>query len=145
MMIMINNLLHIDRYGLPCRFQKFAALGLSVCLLFLGNSLSAQDCSVEIAHSMACNNLVNVSIGTGCTTEITPSIMTENLPYSDESYAIEITDINNIILDDDLVKSDFHEQNFSVKVTHICSGSNCWGYIYVEDKIGPPSCVRQIQ
>ena len=105
-------------------------------------SLFAQDCVNEVVNSFACNEQVNVSLGADCTAEISPSTITENLIYAETSYTVEITDNNGNILAINEVGPEHHLEYLTVSVTQICTGYNCWGTIFVEDKYAPPLLCR---
>jgi subtilisin-like proprotein convertase family protein len=89
-------------------------------------------------NTLACNNEINLSLGSDCTATISPDMILEGGPYSCyEDYCITITDLNgnthlNLFTIDDVGK------RFIVTISD-CSNSNnsCWGYVNIENKLIP--------
>lgn len=99
--------------------------------------ISYQRVFVEGNISLACDRLINVSLDGNCQAVITPDNMLEGQPYPESSYSVDVFDQNGNILAGDQVTKVHLGKTLKVSVTHLCSGINCWGYIYIEDKYIP--------
>ena len=86
--------------------------------------------------SMVCNGQVNVSLGDGCETVITPEIIlsNQNLPAYD---IFEVMIMDGPFALGNTVDASNLGDILMVKVINTCTGNSCWGTILVEDKVGP--------
>ncbi len=103
-----------------------------------GCSQNAQvQLHIEEVTSLTCNDLVNLSLNDECTLEITADMILEAQPYPNESFSITVRDMSGQELPHMLQGSDYIHQTVEVTVDHDCSLNSCWGYITLEDKMGP--------
>ncbi|GIV31850.1 MAG: hypothetical protein KatS3mg030_152 [Saprospiraceae bacterium] len=96
----------------------------------------AQNCT------MACNNLVNVSLPAACEAEITYDMVLEGSyqtcqPNGPTAFEVEVSYQGVPIPTSPFVTAANIGQTLMVKVTHWASGNSCWGNIKVEDKLPP--------
>lgn len=89
----------------------------------------------EDTVSMACNNLLNISMNNQCELSITPDMILEDQTYPNYSYEIRIRDIEqDTIIPNGVIKMDYLNKRVEVAIIHECSGNSCWGYVKLEDK-----------
>lgn len=124
-------------HSLHSKWMINSGILISLLILLSAVSVKAQDCTTEVTNTFACNEQVNVSLGGDCIATINAATVTEGLLYDESSYTVVITDADGNILPTNIVGPEHHQMMFTVSVTQICSGYNCWGLMYVEDKVGP--------
>lgn len=99
-----------------------ASLATLIFFMCIASNVGAQG-------SMACNDLVQVSLDFDCQAEIYPDIVLEGTYPNPDNYEVSIQGLSgNIVTTPGLYK---------VTVTEISTGNNCWGEILVEDKLAP--------
>lgn len=111
-----------------------------IYLMRLDNGIGGfytQRVHVEGDYSLACDDLVNVSLNGNCQALITPDVMLEGELYPDDSYLVTVYNINNIPIPGNIVDYSHLGKTLKVHVRHLCSGVACWGRIYIEDKFIP--------
>jgi hypothetical protein len=79
--------------------------------------------------SLACNDLVQVSLDVDCEAEINPDMILEGTYPSWAEFTVKISNVIGTIV----TKPGFH----TVTVTNVSTGNSCWGNITVEDKLAP--------
>ncbi len=104
-----------------CRFPKPIIIAL---LLMIGLYGQAQT-----NGSLACNDLLQVSLDGDCEAEITPEMILEGTYPTYSIYSVKISNVVGTIV----TKPGFH----TVTVTDNTNGNSCWGNITVEDKLAP--------
>lgn len=120
-------------------FSFFQKTILAAGLLFFGQQMQAQFCT------MACDNLVQVSLPATCEGEITPSMILSGSytgancsPNGPGAFVVTVmNNLNNPIPTSPIVTTAEVGQYWTVKVKHWASGNSCWGSIFVEDKLAP--------
>lgn len=119
---------------------------LLACLL---NMVASSGLQAQCASkTMACNNLVHVSLDTNCLAVISPSVVLEGEKVAESEYRVQVIapDGTQYIWDTggagqparfDTIRQDFDGALLEARV--YCKASNiyCWGYIKIEDKIKP--------
>jgi len=85
------------------------------------------------SETMACNNNINVTVNSGCTSDITVDMLLEG-DYDELYYDFVITNSigTPISLDQPVIG-----QELTFTVTNICNGNSCWGNLTFEDKEDP--------
>ena len=89
--------------------------------------------------SMACNDLVNISVDTNCTATITADMILEGGPYGCyDSYIVQLGltmagpfNLGNTVTCADIGKT------YAAQVTDPRTGNRCWGLVKIEDKMPP--------
>jgi len=108
------------------------------------NSNIILDCAFTITVSpfagaigaIACNDLVNVSLGENCETVVTPEMLLQGDTYGCyDTYTVSIKSLTGAPLGNKVTKANVG-QKLEVTITGP-NGNRCWGYILVEDKFGP--------
>ncbi|MEM1323402.1 MAG: HYR domain-containing protein [Bacteroidota bacterium] len=90
------------------------------------------------SNSLACNDLVNVSLDVDCQAEITADLILEGNDYGCyDDFVITVSDANGPIPGSPIVTTDHIGQTLTVTVLDTISGNSCWGLILVEDKLSP--------
>lgn len=100
----------------------------------LGNNTVFFQVEIEGNPSVSCNNLVQVSVDSDCQAVIEPDMVLEGPSYADDSYNVIVFDGNGKVIPNATVTGKHIGQTFNVTVTHLCTGSTCWGRIKIEDK-----------
>ena len=96
------------------------------------------DVLSEQAEVIACNNKVNISMNGSCEITITPSLILEDMQFTNASYDLVIRDIKaDTIITDDVLTGKYLNTDIEVKVIHECSKNACWGTLRLEDKSVP--------
>jgi len=90
-------------------------------------------------YALACNDMVQISLGSDCTETITADMIIENPEFSDDNYLVVIELPDGTELSDPIVTLDHIGMTLEVKVTLTFNNCNisCWGNITVEDKLPP--------
>lgn len=117
-------------------FQK-AVMPLSILLFAV--QMNAQYCT------MACHNLVQVSLPSDCEGEITYDMILSGSytgstcsPNGPSAFEVIVMDpLGQPIPSSPYVTASEVGNYWSVKVKHWASGNSCWGNILVEDKLAP--------
>ncbi|MCC6725807.1 MAG: T9SS type A sorting domain-containing protein [Saprospiraceae bacterium] len=109
-------------------------------LLIIG--ILASTSTLHAQCSMACSSSTNVSLSPSCLSTITYDMILQNpnacSPNGPSAYQVIVMDLAGFpIQTSPAVTEDNIGQTLSVKVKHWATGNSCWGYINVEDKVGP--------
>ncbi len=115
--------------------KSISKLVLLIALLICGSShfrLSAQC-------SLACNGATQVSLDSNCEAIITPAmILQDSTSCMMGDFLVEVRDeYEQIISTSPIVTADLIGKIVSAKIMDTNSGNSCWGFITVEDKLGP--------
>ncbi len=85
--------------------------------------------------TLACNNIVHVSINGECGVDLSVDDVLEDMQYNDDSYEITVTDLESgDVLDLGTPVSEYLFDTLEVSIFHNCSTNSCWGYLIIEDK-----------
>jgi subtilisin-like proprotein convertase family protein len=89
-------------------------------------------------NTLACNNSVNISLGSDCTAVIDPDMILEGGPYRCyENYCITITDLSGNPHPNLFTTAD-EGKTFIVSISDCLNSNNsCWGYVKIENKLVP--------
>jgi len=89
--------------------------------------------------SLSCNGTTQVSLSSSCDATIT-----YNMILSDNGTSCMGGDLSVVVSDDygpipstDVVTNQYMGQTLTAMVIDAISGNSCWGYIIIEDKLGP--------
>ncbi|MBC7885992.1 MAG: proprotein convertase P-domain-containing protein, partial [Saprospiraceae bacterium] len=86
--------------------------------------------------SIACHDLVQVSLGDDCEAIVTPQMILQGDNYGCyEDYTVKITGLNGANLGNLVTKANVG-QKLNIQISGP-NGNSCWGEILVEDKYGP--------
>ena len=117
-----------------------------ITLLVTDDSGNVASCTFEIdvrefpnpSGSLACNDVINLSLGSDCETPVTADMLLEGGPYACyDNYCIEITDQAGNIHDPLFDITDVGQQFNVTIVDCLGNGNSCDGVINVEQKIIP--------
>ena len=111
-------------------------------LLLLVFTLTSALANAQTGCTMACNNLVNVSLPAVCEAEINYDMVLEGTystcnPNGPGAFSVEVSYQGVPIPTSPVVTAANIGQTLTATVTHIASGNSCWGSIVVEDKLAP--------
>lgn len=89
--------------------------------------------------TMACNDLIHISLDETCTAEITADMVLEGGPYGCyDDYTVELgLTMNGPFNLGNTVTCANVGQTLAVRVTDPNTGNNCWGWLLIEDKLAP--------
>ena len=115
----------------------YQTLLLVVCLFASIHAAQAQC-------TLACNNQVNISLGSDCEATITYDLILEGgdnpavcTPFGPGAYMVFVMQNNEVIPNNPVVDESYIGQTLQVKVKHWATGTTCWGSILIEDKLAP--------
>ncbi len=119
-----------------------ASIILIAC--FMPTNSVAQDPCVDNCDiiSLACNSSINVSINENCYAAVTADLILEDPPFvycpdSPINYSIDLFDENGIYIPGHVVGLEHVNTTIKASISLIPCSISCWGYINVEDKVGP--------
>lgn len=109
---------------------------ITVMIIGLFSQLSM---SAQCDYTMACNDLVQISLSSNCTETITADMIIENPEFSEDNYLVVLELPDGTELDDPIVTLDHIGMLITAKVTLTFNDCNitCWGSLMVEDKFPP--------
>lgn len=89
--------------------------------------------------SLACNGNTQVSLDIYCEAEITPEMILNDQSTScpDGDFIVDVYTEFNDIPSSPVVTGAYMNQTIIAEVIDQESGNSCWGYIIIEDKLGP--------
>lgn len=101
-------------------------------------SLTA-NLDIQAQCSLACNGTTQVSLSSACDALITPSMILSDNGTScmGGSLSVSVSDDYGTIPLTNIVTNDYVGQTLTAMVIDANSGNTCWGYIIIEDKLGP--------
>ena len=102
-------------------------------LVFTTSNLSYAQCS------LACNGSTQVSLNIDCEAEITPEMILndQNTSCPSGNFYVEVYTQYQDIPTSPVVTGYYMGQTVIAEVIDEVSGNSCWGYITIEDKLGP--------
>ncbi|MEO7176662.1 MAG: SdrD B-like domain-containing protein, partial [Saprospiraceae bacterium] len=86
--------------------------------------------------SLACNNLVQISLDGNGEAFILPDMILEGIDDDLELYGVMITTMDNVPVPNPVTCA-YIGQTLIVKVFDMCGPNSCWGKIVIEDKLAP--------
>ena len=137
----------MNDYGINT--SKWRKIGGSIMHLFIYVSLLTLVSYAASAQcdevSLACNNSINISTNDACIAELCTDLMLENSisGYTDADFSFSITDAmgtsTGLALANGCIEVNESHVGMILKATVTLDpcGVSCWGYINVEDKVGP--------
>lgn len=93
--------------------------------------------SFQDAPALACNNAINVTLNVGCEQEVTIEMLVSNPVEPVERYIIEVMDEDGAIIPDNILTSDYIDQDITFTVGHECTLVTCSGTLSVTDNYAP--------
>ncbi|HRX29451.1 MAG TPA: T9SS type A sorting domain-containing protein [Saprospiraceae bacterium] len=106
---------------------------LSLWLMALSFLFNFTFYNKSYSQSIACNDLVQVSLDENCEALITPEMVLEGETGDVSGFSVKISGISGNIISS--------PGSYSVTVTNPANGNSCWGNLSVEDKL-PPQIVE---
>lgn len=109
---------------------------LMICAMLWGGYglVSAQVNCEEL--TLACNDLVYISLDENCQQEITPDVLLEAPAYEDDVYTVTVMH-NNQVIENNIVTSAHIGLTLEVSIGVAECGISCWGNAIIEDKLAP--------
>ncbi len=117
-------------------FMRLKVLKASIFLLLLCSTLIT-DLTAQC--SLACRGTTQISLDMNCEATITPMMILEDEGISCPAgiFEVEVSSAAGVIPTSPIVNKDYVGQTLTVTVRDTDSGNSCWGYIIIEDKLGP--------
>ncbi|MEQ1747647.1 MAG: hypothetical protein ABMA02_19620, partial [Saprospiraceae bacterium] len=109
--------------------KPWASLLALVILLLSAQSSATAQCS------LACNDLVQISLDGDCEVEVEPDMILEGGGCPNGNLVVEMK-INGAWIPA-IVNGNHINQTIQTRVRDLVTGNYCWGYILVEDKLAP--------
>lgn len=91
----------------------------------------------NFGSQLACNDSVQVSLGTDCSALVTPDLVLEGGASMNEDFEVYVIEANGDTIPDAVLDGSHANMTLKVSIYHICSGNSCWGWLKVEDKLAP--------
>ena len=115
--------------------KSISAYAIVLAFMICGSSLNP----LVAQCSLACNGSTQVSLDSNCQALITAGmILQDTTSCNMGSFIVEIRDEHeNVITTSPIATVDLIGGISSVKIIDTNSGNSCWGFITVEDKLGP--------
>ena len=113
--------------------RQFMSLVLLVTGFATTSHAQTPDCNII----MACNDLVQVSLGENCTELLVPDMILEDPFYPDNFYSVTLYRENGSIVNDNILRQNMIGELLSAKIGLIGCDISCWGNLTVEDKLIP--------
>ncbi|MDX1913156.1 MAG: hypothetical protein SFV22_16805, partial [Saprospiraceae bacterium] len=95
---------------------------------------------IQTPSNLVCNDLVYLSLGSACTETILPDMVLEGTHGCYDDYIVEIDrtlPYGNGPWEPALVNAADIGKTYQYRVTHLPSGTVCWGNLRIEDKLSP--------
>lgn len=131
---------------------------LSMVLFLLASSTSVQ---AQAFCTIACNDNLQVSLGSDCRVKITYDMILEDAdnsricsPNGPQAFVIQVFDHKDKVVAETGSSKDFltcedvaanDGNTFKVRAKHWATGNNCWGTITIEDKIKPQLFCKDVE
>ena len=101
---------------------------------------------IEEAAAIACIDHINVSLENNCGTVILSGMILTGEEEGNNTYQVYIIDMNGDTVKDATLTWEHVGQTFKVSVVSVCTGQSCWGWMTVEDKLGPQiNCICPVE
>jgi len=113
--------------------QVGRVVSMMVMLLASTQVYSQVDCTT----TMACNDLVQVSLDGDCLAEIAPDMLLEDPTYPNSDYTVIVRMPNGTVVPNATVTVAHIGMTLETQIVLTECGNSCWGNITVEDKLPP--------
>ena len=147
----INNQINKQQVMETTKSAIWSKVGTSIFHLVIYIVLMTAVSSVAMAQcsgvNLACNNNINISTNDACIADISLDIILSGKPsgFTDQDYSISLKDANDIALTGTTINADgsirVGDQHVGMTIKACATlapcGLTCWGYINIEDKVGP--------
>ncbi len=101
---------------------------------------------IEDGGAIACIDALNISIDNGCGTQVLSGMILTGEMEGNNTFEVFIIDIHGDTVPNATLTWEHVGQTFKVSVVSVCTGQSCWGYVTVEDKLGPIiNCVCPVE
>lgn len=87
--------------------------------------------------AMSCLDHLNLSLDGDCEVQVTPPLILTSDMLPGQAYSVMLTTESGEVIPNATLTAAHIGTTVTVKVIDGCSGNNCWGTIFVEDKIKP--------
>ncbi|MBK8110048.1 MAG: T9SS type A sorting domain-containing protein [Saprospiraceae bacterium] len=109
---------------------------LTLAILVVMNTQSKAQ-TVDCNAIMACNDLVQISLGTNCTEVVVADMILEGQAYPNSYYNVVVSTANGTPITNNLLTKANLGKTYNVVVTLSGCDLSCWCNITVEDKLPP--------
>ncbi len=88
--------------------------------------------------SLACNNLVKISMNSQCEVTLTPNQFLEDMKFTEDAYEISLRHVEfDTIIPNGIIDGRYIGIPIEVTVIHQCSGNSCWSEVILYDENVP--------
>lgn len=98
---------------------------------------SSTPVTIESPGEIACITQTNISIDNDCGTIVTSGMILTGEMQGNNTFEVFIISLSGDTIPNATLTWEHVGQTFKVSVASRCNGQSCWGYITVEDKLGP--------
>lgn len=122
--------------------MKYFSFSVEKCAKLFSIALLAmlyQMNSIQAQCALACHGTTQVSLSSQCDAEITPSMILSDggLSCPGGVLFVQVSDDKGVISSGNVVTTEYMGQTLSAMVIDSNTGNSCWGFIIIEDKLGP--------
>jgi len=108
----------------------------ALAIIFSAQITTFAQCSTSC--SIACSGQINLSLGDGCSAEVTPWMGGKGVAVGDSiCYSVEVFDQYDNLIPGNIVDITHINQLLTYKVIELECNNHCWGNLLVEYKQGP--------
>ncbi len=93
--------------------------------------------NIESPGEIACITQTNISIDNDCGTQILSGMILTGEMEGNNTFQVFIIGMNGDTVPNAILTWEHVGQTFKVSIVSRCNGQSCWGYVTVEDKLGP--------
>ena len=98
--------------------------------------------NTEADLTLACNDLVHISMDENCRAILTADMLLEGETLPNSSYVVTVYMPNGNVIPNATLTSVHVGMTLTYRVTQECTGNTCWGELLVEDKLIPELMCR---
>ncbi len=118
-----------------------------LALMLWGVTVATSSAQVDCDIIMACNDNIQVSLGTDCTELLAPDMLLEDPAYDESFFTVTLWRENGAVVADNILRQPMIGETLEAKVQLNGCDISCWGNLTVEDKLKPEfvSCPSPIE
>ncbi len=130
----MNKATQTKKFNNSPRLSFWKSIVVTGIMSLMGTATYGQvDCNTI----MACNDLVQISLGANCTETVMPDMMLEDQAYDNEFYNVLVKTENGTVIPNNVLTKSAIGKTYQVIVTLDGCDLSCWGNITIEDKLPP--------
>lgn len=106
----------------------------------LESCVSTAVTNIQVGNTggqIQCISDINLSLGLGCETIVTPEMILAGEPVENASYAVELLFPNGEVIPNATITDEHLGHEIIARLVDGCSGNICWTTLTIEDKVAP--------